>query len=67
MITLRSIEIGFTRTDNEAVNDQSASKTWLRALEATAPIAANPHRILPDVIEDLAETRGDVASTALDG
>jgi fatty-acyl-CoA synthase len=41
------------------VNDQSASKTWLRALEATAPIAANPHRILPSVIEAMAETRGD--------
>ena len=45
--------------DNKAVNGHPASKTWLSALEATAPIAANPHRILPCVIEDLAETRGD--------
>jgi fatty-acyl-CoA synthase len=45
-------------TDNEAVKN-SASKTWLCALEATAPIAANPHRTLPSVIEHLAETRGD--------
>jgi fatty-acyl-CoA synthase len=31
---------------------------WVRALEATAPIAGNPQRILPDVIEELAQTRG---------
>jgi fatty-acyl-CoA synthase len=42
------------------VSGRSVSKTWLCALEATAPIAANPHRILPRVIEDLAETRGDL-------
>src|SRR6516162_4035300 len=35
------------------------SKTWLGALEATAPIAAKPQYILPSVIEDLAESRGD--------
>src|SRR5262249_29603381 len=32
---------------------------WLRALEATAPIAANPHRILPSVIEAMAGARND--------
>jgi fatty-acyl-CoA synthase len=37
----------------------SALRDWVRALEATAPIAANPARILPRVIEELAETRGD--------
>ena len=37
----------------------SALRDWVRALEATAPIAANPQRILPRVIEELAETRGD--------
>jgi len=36
-----------------------ALRDWVRALEATAPIAANPQRILPRVIEELAETRGD--------
>src|SRR6516162_8006822 len=35
------------------------SKTWLGALEATAPIAAKPQYILPSVIEDLAESHGD--------
>jgi fatty-acyl-CoA synthase len=32
----------------------SPAKDWLRALERTAPIAANPGRIFPAVIEDLA-------------
>jgi fatty-acyl-CoA synthase len=36
-----------------------ALRDWVRALEATAPITANPHRILPRVIEELAQTRGD--------
>src|SRR5580704_4240894 len=34
-------------------------RDWVRALEATAPIAANPQRILPRVIEELAQSRGD--------
>jgi fatty-acyl-CoA synthase len=37
----------------------SALRNWVRALEATAPIAGNPQRIFPRVIEELAETRGD--------
>jgi fatty-acyl-CoA synthase len=37
----------------------SALRDWVRALEATAPIAANPHRTLPRVIEELAQTHGD--------
>jgi fatty-acyl-CoA synthase len=37
----------------------SALRDWVRALEATAPIAASPWRIFPRVIEELAETRGD--------
>jgi fatty-acyl-CoA synthase len=45
--------------DNEALKEHSVNKAWLGALEATAPIAADPRRILPSVIEDLAETRGD--------
>jgi fatty-acyl-CoA synthase len=37
----------------------SPVKTWLRALELTAPIARHPERILPVVIAELAETLGD--------
>jgi fatty-acyl-CoA synthase len=41
-----------------AETGKSAAKAWLRALEATAPIAAQPHRILPTVIEELADADG---------
>jgi fatty-acyl-CoA synthase len=37
----------------------SALQDWVRALEATAPIAANPQRLLFNVIEDVAADRGD--------
>jgi fatty-acyl-CoA synthase len=37
----------------------SALRDWVRALEATATIAGNPQRILPQVIEEQAETRGE--------
>ena len=42
-----------------SLKDHLVSKTWLGALEATAPIAAKPQYILPSVIEDLAESHGD--------
>ncbi len=37
----------------------TALRDWVRALEATAPIATDPRRILPCIIEELAPTRGD--------
>ena len=37
----------------------TALRDWLRALESTAPIAANPHRLLPGIIEQLAQTCGE--------
>jgi fatty-acyl-CoA synthase len=37
----------------------SALRDWVRALEATVPIAANPQRILPRVVEEMAQSRGD--------
>jgi fatty-acyl-CoA synthase len=36
-----------------------ALRDWVRALEATAPIVANPHRLLPHIIEQLAQTQSD--------
>ncbi|HEY4403667.1 MAG TPA: long-chain-acyl-CoA synthetase [Xanthobacteraceae bacterium] len=39
--------------------EDSAAKAWLRALAATAPIAAHPGRTLPALIEELGETYGD--------
>ena len=35
---------------------------WVRALEAVAPIAAEPRRILPAVIEEVAQRYGDAAA-----
>jgi fatty-acyl-CoA synthase len=43
----------------EAARGQSAAKAWLRALEMTAPIATNPTRTLPALIDDLADAHGD--------
>jgi len=38
---------------------ESALRDWVRALEATAPIVRNPQRLLLDVIEELAASRGE--------
>ena len=45
----------------------SAAKAWLRALELTAPIASHPRRILPSVIEELAEACGEAPALLSDG
>jgi hypothetical protein len=37
----------------------SALQDWVRALAATAPIAGNPQRTLPCVIEELSHTHGE--------
>jgi fatty-acyl-CoA synthase len=37
----------------------SALHDWVRALEATAPIASQPQRVLPRVIEELAQSQGE--------
>jgi fatty-acyl-CoA synthase len=55
---------------NEAqaeASGRSAAKAWLRALELTAPIPANPGRILPNVIEDLAARHGDAPALLSEG
>jgi len=44
----------------------SAAKAWLRALEATAPIASHPMRILPAVIDELAAAHGDAPALLSD-
>ena len=54
-MTLIGAELAKLRTSG---ND-SALRDWVRALEATAPIASDPRRIFPRVIEELAEARGD--------
>ena len=34
-------------------------RDWVRALEATAPIASQPRRLLPHLIDEFGQTRGD--------
>jgi fatty-acyl-CoA synthase len=38
---------------------ETALRDWVRALEATAPIAEDPPRLLPDIIAELARTQPD--------
>jgi fatty-acyl-CoA synthase len=45
---------------------ESAAKAWLRALAATAPIAAHPTRTLPALMEELAQTYGDAPALLSD-
>jgi fatty-acyl-CoA synthase len=37
----------------------SAAKAWLKAIELTSRIEADPHRLFADVVEDLAARQGD--------
>jgi fatty-acyl-CoA synthase len=47
------------RDTKDAAGRASALRDWTRALELTAPIADTPHRLLPNVIEQLARQRGE--------
>jgi fatty-acyl-CoA synthase len=42
-----------------ARGSETALRDWVRALEATAPIARQPERLLPSVIEEIAQRRGE--------
>ena len=42
--------------------NDTALRGWVRALEATAPIAGRPERVLPRVIEELAQSQGEAAA-----
>lgn len=44
----------------------SAAKAWLRALEMTAPIARDPARTLPAMLDTLAATHGDAPALISD-
>jgi fatty-acyl-CoA synthase len=45
----------------------SAAQAWSRALQLTAPIARRPDRILPTVVDELAERFGDAPALLSDG
>ena len=44
---------------SENTGQPTPARAWLRALEMTAPIADNPTRTLPRVVQELAEKFGD--------
>src|SRR5580704_13882127 len=52
--------------DGTAPRLRSATKAWLRALEVTAPIARDPKRTFPVVVEELAERFGDAPALVSD-
>jgi fatty-acyl-CoA synthase len=52
--------------DQTAGETDRAAKAWLRALQATAPIAWQPLRTLPVLIEELAEARADAPALLSD-
>src|SRR5690348_15636743 len=41
-----------------AGTQDSAAQSWMRALELTAPIARNPERVMPTVVDEMAERQG---------
>jgi len=45
----------------------SAAQAWLRALARTAPIANHPDRILPTVVDELADRYGEAPALLADG
>jgi fatty-acyl-CoA synthase len=53
-------------TITPAPTSVSPGRAWLRALELTAPIARNRHRILSTVIEERAEQLGDAPALLSD-
>lgn len=47
------------RPTRDGRGKDSALRDWVRALEATAPIAGRPRRVLLDAIEDIAQIQAD--------
>ena len=57
---------GIDASTMAAGSDSSVIKAWLRALEMTKPIANCPTRILPDMIDDLAQAFGEAPALLSD-
>ena len=51
--------VDIERTPRASAGRDTALRDWVRALEATAPIAGKTQRTLPRVIEDLARSQGE--------
>jgi fatty-acyl-CoA synthase len=61
-MTLLEAEPAETRVGGKSSAKTGALQDWVRALEATAPIAREPQRTLPRVIEDVAAKCGERAA-----
>ncbi|PYQ02283.1 MAG: long-chain-acyl-CoA synthetase, partial [Acidobacteria bacterium] len=55
------------RDGGPAARSAGPTRVWLRALELTAPITTTPHRILPAVIEELAERFAEAPALLSEG
>src|SRR5580704_12650004 len=53
--------------ERRSAGNGSAAQAWARALELTAPIARNPQRILPAVIEERGAELGDAPALISSG
>src|SRR5271155_5081369 len=51
--------VDIERVARGSSGNDGALADWVRALESTAPIAGNPHRTLPRVIEELARSQAE--------
>jgi fatty-acyl-CoA synthase len=50
-----------------SMGEASSARGWLRALELTKPIAENPRRILPVIVDELADQYGEAPALLSDG
>jgi fatty-acyl-CoA synthase len=58
--------LALDQTAADRAGGDTAAKAWLRALAATAPIAAQPERTLAALIEELADTFGEAPALISD-
>jgi fatty-acyl-CoA synthase len=52
-------DVTLAEIDTARRGDGNALDAWVRALEATAPIAKQPQRLLSDIIASMAQTHGN--------
>jgi fatty-acyl-CoA synthase len=55
-----------TKVMNPSNQAEAPSRAWLRALERTAAIPRNPHRLLSSIVEELADQIGDAPALLSD-
>src|SRR5579875_791846 len=56
---MTALAVALKDTARPAPAGESANRAWLRALDLTARLAADPRRVLGDVLDDLALRHGE--------